>query len=120
MSVFVGVESVVMNALIDAKEICDKQELTFKEIERYGETAAQIYQKETGEEAILLLSEADQVSMMENYPKYLDTKAYVERRVFRLQDDAPMDEIKELFRWLLSINLLNSFLSPETSASLRG
>ena len=32
MSVFVGVESVVMNALIDAKEICDKQELTFKEI----------------------------------------------------------------------------------------
>ncbi|MCX4307675.1 MAG: hypothetical protein OSJ69_17935 [Acetatifactor sp.] len=120
MSVFVGVESVVMNALIDAKEICDKQELTFKEIVRYGETAAQIYQKETGEEAILLLSEADQVSMMENYPKYLDTKAYVESRVFRLQDDAPMDEIKELFRWLLSINLLNSFLSPETSASLRG
>ena len=40
MSVFVGVESVVMNALIDAKEICDKQELTFKEIVRYGETAA--------------------------------------------------------------------------------
>ena len=120
MAVFIGVESVVMNALIDIKENCDKQELTFEEIVRYGKAAARTYQKETGEEAILLLSEADQVSMIENYPQYLDTRAYVERRVFRLQDDAPMDEIKELFRWLLSINLLNSFLSPETSASLRG
>ena len=120
MSVFVGAESVVMNALIDAQEKQNKQELTFEEVVCYGKTVARVYRKKTGEDAVLLLSEADQVSMMESYPEYLDMDAYVEHRVFRLREDAPIEEIKELFRWLLDIELLGAVLSSESTASLCG
>lgn len=118
MSVFVGAESVVMNALIDAYEKQNKQELTFEEVVCYGKTVARVYRKKTGEDAVLLLSRADQVSMMESYPQYLDMDAYVKHRVFRLREDAPIEEIKELFRWLLDIELLDAVLSSESISAL--
>ena len=119
MSVFIGAESVVMNALIETNKMQDKQELIFEEVVRYGKAAARAYRRKTGEDAILLLSKADQISMMESYPQYFDVDAYVNHQLFRLRDNAPIDEIQELFQWLLSPDLLDAFLSPEAIACLQ-
>lgn len=119
MSVFIGADSVVMNALIEANKMQDKRKLTFEEVVRYGKAVARAYRRKKGEDAILLLSRADQISMMESYPQYFDVDAYANHQLFRLRDNAPIDEIQELFQWLLSPDLLDAFLSPEAIACLQ-
>lgn len=118
MSTFIGIETVVMNALIEAFEKREVCELSFDDIVFYGKAAERIYQRDTGEDAILLLSREDQVSMMESYPQYLDMSAYMERGAFRLRENVPIDEIKELFRWSLNVNLYKAFTSPDAVQGL--
>lgn len=120
MCMFIGIESVAMNALIEIQEKKVKQEVTFDDVVRYGKKAARIFRRKTGDDTVLLLSKEYQASMMEDYRNYFEVEAYIERGVFRLRSEAPMEEIKEYFRWGLDGGLLEAFMSPEAVSELEG
>ena len=56
MCTFIGIESLVANALIELFDYNHTREVTFDTLVDYGMKVVQIYQRETGEEAVLLLS----------------------------------------------------------------
>ena len=118
MRINVTIDSVVMNALIEANKSNLNKELSFREAVCYGKKAAHIFRQKTGNETVLLLSEGQQASMMERYAQYLDVDAYIDRSTFRLRNGVSIAEIEDIFRWTLDDELLNALTSPEAIGML--
>ena len=120
MCTFIGIESLVANALIELFDYNHTREISFDTLVNYGMTVVQIYQKETGEEAVLLLSEKYQLDMVENYSQFFDVEMDgAGRGTLRLNKTINnTDELRDYFRWTLSSNLINAFIAPEALEKL--
>ena len=113
MCIFIDIESVTMNALLEVNERHKGSELSFENIVCYGKRAARVFRRETGNDTALLFSKKYQSSMIECYAQYLEVETYIDRGTFQLRAEAPIAEIKEFFRWSLDDGLLDALLSPE-------
>jgi len=118
MSMFIGIESLVANALIELFEKTEKREVDFETLYKYGMRVVRYLEKQ-GEEAILLLSEKYQLDMVEKYSEYFDVKLYgSEKGVFRLKENVKIDDLKNYYRWTMSIKAIKAFMSDEAIKEL--
>lgn len=117
---FIGIESLAANALIELFEHKHIREVSFDTLVRYGMEVVQIYQRETGEEAVLLLSRKYQMDMIENYSAYFDVEIDgAGQGVLRLKDEIRnVDELSRFFRWTTSLQLIRAFMSPDALKEL--
>ncbi len=120
MCTFIGIESLLANALIELFEHKQTREVSFDTLVRYGMEVVQIYQRETGEEAVLLLSRKYQMDMIENYSDYFDVEINgAGQGTLRLKDEVKsVEEISRFFRWTMSMHLIRAFMSPEALKEL--
>ena len=120
MCTFIGIESLVANALIELFDYNNTREISFDTLVEYGMKVIQIYQRETGEEAILLLSEKYQIDMIENYADFFDIKMDGSGRgTLCLKGYINnTSELQDCFRWTLNTKLINAFVSPEALEKL--
>ena len=120
MCTFIGIESLAANALIELFDHNHTREVSFDTLVDYGLTVVQIYQRETGEEAILLLSEKYQMDMMENYSEFFSVKMDgAGRGTLSLKENVQdMDELRNYFRWTMNLQLINAFIAPEALEKL--
>lgn len=117
---FIGIESLVANALIELFDYNHTREITFDTLVEYGMKVVQIYQRETGEEAVLLLSEKYQLDMVENYSDYFTVNMDAAGKgTLKLKETVQnTDELRNFFRWTLSMKLIDAFMNPEALKKL--
>ncbi len=122
MCTFIGIESVAANALIELLEKQDKREISFDTLVRYGMQVVRILQEETQDDVVLLLSRKYQISMVENYSDFFEADFSSNGDgVFRLKGtdkQETLQALKEHFRWTLSIQLLDAFVSDDALREL--
>lgn len=120
MCTFIGIESVLANALIELFQHNHIREISFNTLVDYGMKVVQIYRRETGEEAILLLSEKYQLDMVENYSDFFDVEMNAAGQgTLRLKDTVQdVNELLNYFRWTLNMKLINAFMAPEALREL--
>ena len=117
MCTFIGIESVVANALIELFEKRNEREISFDVLVRYGMQVVRILQEKTHDEVVLLLSRKYQVNMIENYSDFFEADfSSGGSGVFRLKGNnkqETLQALKEYFRWTLSIQILDAFMSDD-------
>lgn len=117
MCTFIGIESVAANALIELFEKRNETEISFDTLVRYGMQVVRILQEKTNDEIVLLLSRKYQINMVENYSDFFEADFSSDGSgVFRLKGtnkQETLQALKEYFRWTLSIQLLNAFMSDD-------
>lgn len=119
MCTFIGIESLAANALIELLEKSGRREVSFDVLVQYGMEIVSFLQRETGEEAVLLMSRKYQLDMIENYSNFfVVTFDEAGRGTFQLKDDVDLEDLKFYFRWTMSLQLLKAFLSPEALGKL--
>lgn len=120
MCTFIGIESLAANALIELFDQQRIREVSFDTLVKYGMTVIQIYQRNTGVEAVLLLSEQYQNGLIENYSNYFDVEMDgAGRGVLKLNSSVKnTEELIDAFRWSMNCDLINAFLDPEALEKL--
>lgn len=117
MCTFIGIESVAANALIELFEKRNETEISFDTLVRYGMQVVRILQEKTNDEIVLLLSRKYQINMVENYSDFFEADFSSDGSgVFRLKGtnkQETLQSLKEYFRWTLSIQLLDAFMSDD-------
>ncbi len=117
MCTFIGIESVAANALIELFEKRNETEISFDTLVRYGMQVVRILQGKTNDEIVLLLSRKYQINMVENYSDFFEADFFADGSgVFRLKEtnkQETLQALKEYFRWTLSIQLLDAFMSED-------
>lgn len=119
MCTFIGIECLAANALIEILDRTQKREVSFDTIVRYGMEVVRVLQRQTGEEAVLLLSKKYQINMIENYSEFFEVD-FGDRNhgIFKLRETASLDDLKNYFRWTMSVRLVDAFVSPEAIREL--
>ena len=119
MCTFIGIECLAANALIEILDKTKKREVTFDALVRYGMEVVRVLQRETGEEAVLLLSKKYQINMIENYSEFFDVDfSDSNHGIFKLRDTVELEDLKNYFRWTMSVRLVEAFISPEAIKEL--
>lgn len=120
MYTFIGIESLAANALITLLEKNQNvREVSFSTLVSYGTEIIRIYRRDTGEEAVLLLSREYQMNMIANYSDFFDVQMDDDGQgVFRLKDGVTKELLKDYFQWTLKNNLLSAFMAPEALEKL--
>lgn len=119
MCTFIGIECLAANALIEILDKTEKREVSFDTIVRYGMEVVRILQRQTGEEAVLLLSKKYQINMIENYSEFFEVDfSDSNQGIFKLKEDVSLDDLKNYFRWTMSVRLVDAFVSPEAIREL--
>ena len=119
MCTFIGIECLAANALIEILDRTQKREVSFDAIVRYGMEVVRVLQRQTGEEAVLLLSKKYQINMIENYSEFFEVD-FGDRNhgTFMLRETVSLDDLKNYFRWTMSVRLVDAFVSPEAIREL--
>ena len=103
MYTFIGIESLAANALISLLEKNNVRVVSFDTLVNYGMEITRIYKRDTGEDAILLLSREYQLNMIANYSDFFDVKIdNAGQGVFCLKDDVDIEQVKFYFRYCSS------------------
>lgn len=124
MSVFIGMEEITANALIELMERQTQNEVSFDTLVNYGMRVIRILKERSGVEGILLLSREYQISMIEDYSDIFEATFTPDGNgVFRLKDnDADLNShltyLKSCFRWTLSRSVIDAFMSKEAIEEL--
>lgn len=119
MCTFIGIECLAANALIEILDRTQKREVSFDTIVRYGMEVVRVLQRQTGDEAVLLLSKKYQINMIENYSEFFEVD-FGDRNhgIFKLRETVSLDDLKNYFRWTMSVRLVDAFVSPEAIREL--
>jgi len=116
---FIGIESLAANALIEIINKTNRREVDFASLVKYGMKIVKLIQEQTGEEAILLLSKKYQMNMIDDYSDFFEMKINANGYdVFKLRDDITAEDLSEYFRWTMSIRVIRAFMSEEAIMEL--
>ena len=114
MVTFIGIESLAANALIELMRRDDTREVSFDTLVRYGMQIVRILGEQTGEEAVLLLSEKYQMDMLNNYSDFFEIgSSNGHYNTFRLREGVSRPDLENYFRWTMSVRLFEAFTSPD-------
>ena len=126
MSVFIGMEEITANALIELMERKREKEVSFDTLVKYGMHVVRVFKQRTGVEAILLLSREYQLSMLEDYSDFFEATFTSDGNgLFRLKNvgededlRTKLSDLKSCFRWTMSRQMIDAFLSEEAIQEL--
>jgi len=118
---FIGIASLAANALIEIIGKTKKREIDFETLYNYGMIVAKVLLKQTGEEAILLLSKKYQRHMLENYSDFFEVECYGSGQgIIRLREGKGADDLSDYFRWTMSVDVIRALTDEEAVKELGG
>lgn len=108
MCKFIGIESIIANALIEKLSLNGKQ-LSLEEIKTYGYCVCDIINEKTKERAIII-HEKDSISnFIINYSKYFEIIEENNKEYIKVKEHVDIEDLKDLFRWDLPIYLIEAY-----------
>lgn len=106
----IGIEDLAANALIEVLKKGDKRFLTYDEIEKYGSQVVKVL-KESGENAILILSRDSTNAMFRNYSDFFEENEEYGKVGIKLKDGIEADDLVRKFRGYLVLDVLLAFIN---------
>lgn len=117
MCMYIGIEDLVANAIIELVEKSQRNEVLFSEINRYGATVVQIL-SEKGNKAILILSKERTSAFLNDYSDFFELYTNGTEEGIRLKENISVSQLWEKFRGYLSIDVMMAFTDARSIAAL--
>ena len=118
MCLFIGVECLAVNALI---EMCQNgiEQVSFKMISDYGLTVIDEFEANTSTRAIIIFKNNDLKGLVINYSEFFDIIDDNGEQYLCKKKNVTLDELKEQFRWPVPYDFLKALLSENSLYALR-
>ncbi len=114
MCIFIGIEELAANALIELVEKTDEREITFDKLCEYGAVVVRVL-NDNGEEAALILSRDRTNELFADYADLFEIKDYEDgNSAIALRDGITADILRTEFRTYLPLDLLLAFKNNES------
>lgn len=119
MFVYIGIEDLVANAIIELVERNIRKEVYFDELNHYGATVVQLLLAED-KKAILLLSQNSTLEFIRDYSDYFELfkNDTTKKEGIKLKENISIDTLWDVFRGYLSVDLMKAFSSQESLSKL--
>lgn len=117
MAIYIGIEDLVANALIELVEKTKKREVLFKELDEYGAMVIK-YLNELDEQAILVLSKERTNEFLHDYSDYFELFTSDNNDGIRLKTGIEVEELWEKFRGYLSVDVMLAFIDKVSVRAL--
>lgn len=117
MYIYIGIEDLVANALIESIESTGKREVTFDDLDRYGATVIQLL-NEKEKQAILLLSKVRTDQFLRDYSEYFELFENNSEEGIRVKNGITIKDLWRGFRGDLSLNVMKAFTAEQSVAAL--
>lgn len=117
MYIYIGIEDLAANALIELMEKSQKRQVLFSDIERYGAYVLKILNEEE-EQAILIMSQEKTAEFLHDYSQYFELYDNGVEEGIRLKRDVSVDDLWTTFRGYLSADVMMAFMSEDSVAAL--
>lgn len=117
MCMYIGIEDLAANALIELMEKSSRREALFSEIQQYGANVIKIL-LENGDKAVLILSKERTNEFLHDYSEYFELFSNEREEGVRLTADVTVDRLWEKFRGYLSVDVMLAFMNERAVAAL--
>lgn len=111
MRVYIGIEDLVANALIELLEQCGKREVMFRELDAYGAIVIKYLNEEMNEQAVLLLSKERTNAFLHDYAEFFELCTRGKEEGVRLRDGITSEQLWVQFRSYLSADIIRAFIN---------
>lgn len=120
MCYYVGIEDLAANALIELIKRKEKSFVSFKEIEAYGAKVVELINKESNEEAVLILSREDTNALFRNYSNFFERKTGkgTGEDGIQLKEGVKIEDLIEEFRAALWMDILSACMAEYSLKAL--
>ena len=117
MYIYISIEDLVANALIELIEKSQTKEVFFCDLNRYGACVLKLLNSEE-EQAILILSQEKTTEFLHDYSNYFELFKNGLKEGIRLRDNVSVDDLWKTFRGYLSIDVLRAFMAEQSFEAL--
>ena len=117
MWIYIGIEDLVANALIELVENTEKREVMFKELDEYGALVVK-YLNDKAEQAVLILSKERTNEFLHDYSEYFELFTRGIEEGIRLKEDVSVEKLWEQFRGYLSVDVMLAFIDKVSVGAL--
>ncbi len=117
MCVYIGIEDLVANALIELLEKKKCRKVYFKELDEYGALVIK-YLNERNEQAVLLLSKERTNVFLHDYSAFFEPFSDKEADGIKLKENVDAVTLWKQFRSYLSVDVMMAFMSKEAVSAL--
>ncbi len=117
MSIYIGIEDLVANALIELVERSEKKEVLFKQLDEYGARVVK-YLNDKQEQAVLILSKERTDEFLHDYSDYFELFSTRLDEGIRLKEGIQVKQLWGKFRGYLSIDVMRAFMDENSVRAL--
>lgn len=118
MYIYIEIQDLVANALIELLERGKKGEVLFRQLDEYGARVVEVLSKEKETTAVLVVSRESQMAMVEDYSDMFEPFEQDGAKGIRLKDGVDALQIWSRFCASLSLKVLRAFQSQTTKEAL--
>lgn len=119
MCVYIGIEDLVANAIIELVQENKKGEVLFKDLNRYGAKVVEILMRDSGKKAVLILSNESKMEFINDYSDFFELFENENNyRGVRLKEGITVTDLCKEFRGYLSVDVMSAFVNKESVAEL--
>lgn len=117
MSMYIGIEDLVANAIIELVKASNRKEVLFSEINKYGATVVKIL-LEKDSKAVLILSKERTAAFLNDYSDFFELFTNGIEEGIRLKENITIEQLWKKFRGYLSIDVMMAFTDDRSIAEL--
>ncbi len=119
MSIKIGIADLVTNALIELVDNDENnREVTYKQLNEYGALVIETLNARN-EEAVLIISKERTKAFLHDYSDLFEVRTNKDdEKCIALREGKTTDQLKDLFRGYLSLDMLLAFISEHTVQAL--
>lgn len=119
MNIRIGIEDLVANALIEMVDNdVNRREVTYTQLNQYGAMVIETLNAQK-EEAVLIVSREQTQAFLHDYSEFFQVRDNIMgERCIALREGRTTDELRQLFRGYLSLDMLMAFISDYSLKAL--
>lgn len=117
MCIYIGIEDLVANALIELVEKSEKREVLFRQLDEYGAKVIK-YLNDKQEQAVLVLSKERTNEFLYDYSDYFELFANGMDEGIRLKAGISVSQLWKKFRGYLSVDVMLAFMDEMSISAL--
>lgn len=116
--VYIGIEDLVANALIELIEHANKRVVLFRELDEYGALVVKVLINK-GNQAVLILSKERTSEFLRDYSSFFELCSIGKEEGVRLKDGISVNDLWKTFRGALSTDAMLAFMDKSAVAALK-
>lgn len=117
MCIYIGIEDLVANALIELVEKSAQREVLFKQLDQYGAMVIKCL-NDKQEQAVLVLSKERTNVFLHDYSNYFELFSSGTDEGIRLKEGISVSQLWEKFRGCLSVDVMLAFMDSSAVSAL--